>query len=476
MRQLLGFISLLCSALLALPTLAQEAQPIAYNVEVSGEISEAAPEQRYTFSGSAGDVLVISMTATGGGLDSYVSLRDAADVELAANDDSGGQRNSLLGPYQLPADGTYTVVATRCCGVPSGPGGTSGIYTLLISTEPLTMLTLGGSVGVELNAENPVANFAIDGAALTAGAYSLNLTATTPGGDASIDVRDAQGWYLIGSYTQGGLGAQVEPVILSGGAFYAVTVLSQPDPNSGEIEPASFTLTFNALEAQPFSVGDTLSGTLDGANPSDIYTFDASPAQLLQMSGSQGAEGLPFEAQVFAPSGMSINYVDTSYSATPGSFVYDPLQTRETGTYYLLVRRLFIDGVPIPEAEATYSISLGASNVQMLQSGVAVNGTIEPDIFNDTYAFDGRAGQRITLAIESANDTYAPSVGVEFAGSYDSRIGTPAVLNLGGALPGSASYSVTLPSDGLYLVRVSNGFFYETEPVAGSYTLTIMLE
>lgn len=476
MRQLLGFLSLMCIALLALPTLAQEAQPIAYNVEVSGEISDAAPEQRYTFSGSAGDVLIITMTATGGGLDSYVSLRDAADVELAANDDSGGQRNSLLGPYQLPTDGTYTVVATRCCGVPSGPGGSTGTYTLLISTEPLTVLTVGGSVGVELSAGSPVANFAIDGAAITAGAYSLSLTATSPGAEVSIDVRDAQGWYIIGGYTQDGLSAQVEPVILSGGAFYAVTVLSQPDPESGEIEPASLTLTFNMLQAQPFAVGDTLSGTLDGANPSDIYSFDASPAQLLQMSGSQAAEGLPFEVQVFAPSGMTMNYIDTAYSATPGSFVYDPLQTRETGMYYLIVRRLFIDGAPTPDAAASYTLSVGASNVQMLQSGVAVNGTIEPDIFNDTYAFDGRAGQRITLAIESASDTYAPSVGVEFAGSYDSRIGTPALLNLGGALPGSASYSVTLPSDGLYLVRVSNGFFYETEPVASSYALTITLE
>lgn len=224
------------------------------------------------------------------------------------------------------------------------------------------------------------------------------------------------------------------------------------------------------------TVGDSISGTLNSDNPSDIYSFEATPAQLLRITGSSAAESQPIEAQLIDPNGMSANYVDTAFSPTPGSFDYDPLQIRETGTYYLLVRRIFVDGVVNDAAVSQYTLALDASTVQMLQSGVPVSGTVGGDVFTVTYAFAASAGQTVTIDIESASDSYGPSVNVEYGGSFNQQTGTPMIVNVSGATSGKSVYTATLPSDGIYIVRVANGQSTAEGVPQGSYNLVVTVQ
>lgn len=106
---------------------------------------DGTPVELYTFSGTAGQQIAITMTATTGNLDPYLYLL-TPDGELLADDDNGGGGSIARIPAgagfgRLPATGTYTIVVnTRLT-------SQSGNYTLTLTRAatdcPSTQLTVG---------------------------------------------------------------------------------------------------------------------------------------------------------------------------------------------------------------------------------------------------------------------------------------------------------------------------------------------
>jgi hypothetical protein len=135
-----------------------------YGGAVDGELTPDVPAHIWEFEGQEGDHITIEMDALGGELDPYLlllamseddllALLELSDDDLefleayttdtgsflAGDDDGGGDLNSLIAT-QLPADGTYYVVATSCC-----TAGSSGEYLLALDFVP----------GAEPSAEQP---------------------------------------------------------------------------------------------------------------------------------------------------------------------------------------------------------------------------------------------------------------------------------------------------------------------------------
>lgn len=77
---------------------------------ISSAISASGNDCRYTFNGTAGDQVVIRMTALNDQLDPFLELRDPNGNRIAYDDDSGGRPNSLIN-RTLPVGGTFTIVA-----------------------------------------------------------------------------------------------------------------------------------------------------------------------------------------------------------------------------------------------------------------------------------------------------------------------------------------------------------------------------
>ncbi|MBI5930429.1 MAG: pre-peptidase C-terminal domain-containing protein [Chloroflexi bacterium] len=111
-----------------------EGLEIEYGTTVVGAIDSANLEQRYVFTGTAGDVVTISMSRTDGDLDSYLSVFDASGHELVFNDEDiySIGNDAAIRQFKLPADGTYTIVATR---YGAFNGISAGSYELILSTE-----------------------------------------------------------------------------------------------------------------------------------------------------------------------------------------------------------------------------------------------------------------------------------------------------------------------------------------------------
>lgn len=102
---------------------------------IEGEITNAGFEAIYTFSGTAGMLINVRMERQSGDLDTYVNLLAPDGNQLAFNDDSPelGTRGSILTGITLPADGTYTLVATR---YRQQQGSSSGRFSLLVELDP----------------------------------------------------------------------------------------------------------------------------------------------------------------------------------------------------------------------------------------------------------------------------------------------------------------------------------------------------
>ena len=80
---------------------------ISYGDSVDANLA-SGNEDEWTFEGSGGDIITISLTAS---FDTYLELMDADGNQIAFNDDGGQGLNSLIDNFRLPADGTYTIVA-----------------------------------------------------------------------------------------------------------------------------------------------------------------------------------------------------------------------------------------------------------------------------------------------------------------------------------------------------------------------------
>ena len=130
------------------PSFAQD-NTLTYGDTVTGEITNEAYEVPYTFEGTAGDVILVEMTMLEEGLDSYIQLKNASGEIIAFNDDGGVGVNSVMGPFILPADGIYTVVATRFM---QAEGVSVGSFELTLSQTEITMLALDETVNLTLDA------------------------------------------------------------------------------------------------------------------------------------------------------------------------------------------------------------------------------------------------------------------------------------------------------------------------------------
>ena len=114
------------------------AEPIEYNSQHDGRITDDAPTQFYQFTGRSGDILDLRMTADSA-LDPFLILMDGGLNELVADDN--GQRGSLdarIQSYALPADGDYYVVAGRA-GLDAGE--TTGGYVFELTAGEVQLVS-----------------------------------------------------------------------------------------------------------------------------------------------------------------------------------------------------------------------------------------------------------------------------------------------------------------------------------------------
>jgi hypothetical protein len=126
--------------------------PLTEGVPLRGFINGPLYYDLYSFSGTANQVLALSMSRISGNLDTLLVVLDPNGQVIADNDDivAGNVTDSAINnpPLRLPADGVYTVLATR---YGKDVGGTAGEYEILLlpqeSALPQEVIDLGLPTG-----------------------------------------------------------------------------------------------------------------------------------------------------------------------------------------------------------------------------------------------------------------------------------------------------------------------------------------
>jgi len=484
----LGLIlALLVAALPAgLAAVAQDGTAIAYGDQVSGEITADAPEVPYTFEGSAGDMITIRMQAVNQGLDSFLALVGPEGGEpLVTDDDTAGNLNSLIGPYTLPADGSYTIIATRFMRL---EGTSVGAYTLSLSLAEVTPLTVNETVSVTLDDATPQMFFSFAGQAGQMFGLEARVQPESTS-DLRVDVRDPSNGYLNQGYSPAGGVALIDPLVLPVDGEYMIILASQPQggPDTTNVN-ISTALTLRPIETMPITFDEAVSGQIDDDTPAMHYVFTASRGDLLRLSGTRDSESQAYEVLLTSPTGVQFYGAVTAYD-TPDAFTIDPLVLDQDGQYMILVRRFDDSGQGVAGRTSAYTITLGQTETPLLVAGEEVSGSFDdPNVYEQVFRYEGAAGQAVRITLRSLDDIYAPSLGLQGPSQNQDTAGMEAgmggsssfYMDFNSSQPSSMSYEVTLPLDGAYLFRVRNGMY--AGPLAdgtitnnGTFGLTVTL-
>lgn len=223
-----------------------EVDIIEYTQTIDGAFSEGSLSALYTFSGQAGDVITISMNSDD--FDSYLTLSQSGQsgVSLITDDDSGGDLNSLIGPYTLPSTGSYIITA-------SSLGGTSvGDYTLRLNRVELETIEIGDSIEASMGENTSSLFYSFQGEAGQVISIEVDSNGTL---DTTLVVRGPDG-YQIGFDDD------------SGGSY---------DP---ELNRLALTQTGSyIIVVQPYTVGDTGDLTIE-LRQSELRSLDDGAQQV----------------------------------------------------------------------------------------------------------------------------------------------------------------------------------------------------
>ena len=397
------------------PVSLDDAAPIAYGDELSGEITDDAYQHAYRFSGQAGDVVHIEMHAeTFGeseyGLDTSLFLMDADGNILDENDDAPGMGTDSALTFTLPADGDYLIVATRFL---ERDGFDSGIYSL--------SLDLGTETSPSTQRRPPTDTNTLG-------------RAYAPEG------------LSLGTAQQGG----ATPPIA-----YGETV-------SGEITDENYEQrwAFQGAQGDVVTIAMARSGDESGALDGYLLLLGPNGETLTEVDDANQSV-MPTIAYYVLPADGNYTIVATRFGFADGF---------STGAYTLTLTRETSGGLAAVEGSTRW-FQKAPSGVHWLAYGEAIDGALDDAHTEDWYVFQGAAGDAITVRMIPTDGALDPYIILTNAAGYE----LASHDDISPHRPEAGIAHFTLPDDGLYLLRATRyGFEHGTS--AGAYRLELSAE
>ncbi len=445
------------------PAAAQEPDPhrISYGDTVTGTLGDDQYEQRWTFSGRRGELVRVVMGRAidaPGGLDGYLLLLGPDGSVLLEMDDSGDSVMPVIEEYELPADGVYTLVATR---FGFANGYSVGEYSLTLAqvgvSPPVGAVTGGGARWLAPGTLPPRLrwlsyNEAVSGVLsdedsenwfIFQGSAGDDITLRMVAGESALDpfliLTDSAGYELVRAddAPDGALDAVIAGFSLPADGSYLVRATRygfEHGPSAG-----SYTLIIET-EAAPVEAGTTV------------------PEPLTPGVIASGALDLQTVARRYTLSGGAGDRLTVVVERTTGTL--DPaLALRDPGGSLIAASRAWLDPaearisrVELP-ADGVYTLEvilddLSAAGAYRLVAIVAPPSPAPPPAFVPTPGLDLEAVLLWTSAADLDLDATGPAPGTHEARAHDfcAGLGAEPVERLtwaaGTAAPGLYAISV----------------------------------
>jgi hypothetical protein len=324
------------------PNAPGNASAISFGQTLPGSIAAPAEMAAYTFSASAGDVVLARMSKASGEIYARVRLFGPDGAEL---DDQNSVTSAEIGDYTLPGDGSYTLLASD--GLEGVHTGTYYIYLQRLNVPGGTTAmdfgqTLAGSI--EVPAEMDTYTFSANaGDVLLA---QMSRASAVEELYSRLRLYGPDGAKLVDrtSVTM----AEIEDYTLPSSGSY--TLLASDGYDGTHTGAYSIYLQRpNAPgNASAISYGQTLTGSIAEPAEMDAYTFSASPGDVVQIGMNKSSGKLWPEIRLYGPDGELL-----SEDSGPGTAQIERLTLEVNGTCTLLAGDGF-DGSYL----GAYSLSL----------------------------------------------------------------------------------------------------------------------
>ena len=446
--RILVFIGLVCLGWAGRADAQAEPTVLVYGQIVEGEISPNAPSQSYLFDAQTNDVVTIAMIATGGALDPFITLTDAQGVQLATDDDSGGESNARLA-FVIPVAGRYRIQASDA----------GGLLTTVTGTYSLSVSATGeGGVIVErtpLSEPTPTPDTATPAGELgNQQGQATRLLSITPGiaqpGELTRQVAFHLRWFRAeagdevtlvatgaGAFTprltlydasfetirQGETSEPLSARLDEAGVYFAGVSLPEAGSTGGPYtlalevagmtggatpEPGELpTLPQDFAELPAIAPGDTLQGALGNERFMDIYTFlgEAGQRVVIEMNSlnPETLNGLDPFLLLLDDARIPLEEDDDIVDGVERDARIE--HTLPRTAYYAIVATRFDQeaGTSSGPYELSLSLASGAGDTLLLPDSAPLqpNAPVQAvfDGTPDAYRFEAQAGELIDLSI-----------------------------------------------------------------------------
>lgn len=345
--------------------------PMAIGQTVDGLIEQDTLHE-HTFEASAGDLLVITLRSPD--FDTYLILKDSTGAEIASDDDSAGDLNSRIGPFAIPADGTYHIVVDNFGHATGGEYLTYGVYTLSLAQAVITPIEYTQTVTGVIDLETPFDLYAFTGAA-----GDLVTIQVTPYGEINARVQAVDGDFYDELYGDALIGPFSLPV---SGQYHIV--IDSYDPYTR----TPYTLSLEHII--PVEVDLDFTVITDFAStPIRYYSFDGKAGDVIGIHVNSN-QAVDTSITVIGMDGYQMAYDDD------GGAGFDPeiigLVLPEDGTYSVVVRPYILGD------NGNITLEITRNALPSLDDGgkVVRISDKQPEAM---VIFSGIAGERVQLSI-----------------------------------------------------------------------------
>lgn len=440
---------------------------LSYNSPVVGRISSAAPSQAWPLLVGSADRVLVRVERVDGNLIPSVAILDSNDQELGSSYGPEYDWATALVEYTFPEAGEYRVAVTPYI------EETEGLYRLTViplgtAEDNINNTSVIGEVQPDTPLEGEITpthwyqRYTFNAPA----ADTIRIVAERTGGNLmpQVDLLDASGNVLTTGYnTNTGDQGIVDSYTLPSAGEYIVAV-TRYSGMDGESEGA-YRLTVETLgsgEGSPNLEGSAGTVEYDTALQGEItnlrwyqdWTLNAQAGDTIRIDVTRTGGNFQPEVSLIGGAGQELQhgYLESSGDTAsisnytleaPGTYTVRVLRTREqagltTGTYDLVVTLLGSgEGSPVlSESSGTVAV------------GEPVEGEVTNRRWVDSWAFNGEAGQEITVTVERTAGTLIPMVeirdinGQALQTAYPETTRDRAILNY--SIPAAGTYTIAV--------------------------------
>jgi hypothetical protein len=421
----------------AIPTVqAQAAEELTISVgdTVSGELTLAAPSLVYTFEGTEGDTIVISMVSDT--VDTYLILEDASGDELARDDDSGGSADARIGPFTLPESGTYRIIA-HSYSYERSRTPAEGEFTLSLTTFTTRRIEYTQRIEDELTTDALTAFYSFSGQA----GDNVVILMESNDFDSYLTLTDSEGFELISNDDgAGNLNSLIGPFELPETGTYIVEARSFGGSGTGE-----YTLKLDRAELIEISYGETVEVELTERDNSVYLVFEGEQGDVIDITVTS-SDNLDTTLSLNSPYNYQEARDDDSGEGLNPAIRGHLLDSN--GRYLLLLAAPF-------GGSGSVEVTLERAELLSLDDGPQTV-TFNSERSTAVVTFTGVEGAsyRLTLRLIDGT-TSSPSITLTQDGS---SIGSLSAYSVTGA-----SLEFTVPDDGAVLVEINEYSYSDLE-------------